>query len=89
MLERRARAPTSTQREARRARVILGCVDSNLAIHVVLDNGSSHVSLHTKAWFAAHPRTARALHAASRLAGQPGRVFLVDPAAQGHRLRTG
>jgi transposase len=31
-------------------------VDPTLAIHVVLDNGSSHVSKHTKAWFAAHPR---------------------------------
>jgi transposase len=31
-------------------------VDPNLAIHVVLDNGSSHVSKYTKAWFAAHPR---------------------------------
>lgn len=31
-------------------------VDPSLAIHVILDNGSSHVSKHTKAWFAAHPR---------------------------------
>jgi len=31
-------------------------VDPALAIHVVLDNGSSHVSKHTRAWFAAHPR---------------------------------
>lgn len=31
-------------------------VDPALAIHVVLDNGSSHVSKHTKAWFKAHPR---------------------------------
>lgn len=31
-------------------------VDPALAIHVVLDNGSSHVSKYTKAWFAAHPR---------------------------------
>lgn len=31
-------------------------VDPALAIHVVLDNGSSHVSKQTKAWFAAHPR---------------------------------
>lgn len=31
-------------------------VDPTLAIHVVLDNGSSHVSKYTKAWFAAHPR---------------------------------
>lgn len=31
-------------------------VDPALAIHVVLDNGSSHVSKATKAWFAAHPR---------------------------------
>lgn len=31
-------------------------VDPTLAIHVVLDNGSSHVSRHTRAWFAAHPR---------------------------------
>ena len=34
-------------------------VDPALAIHVVLDNGSSHVSKHTKAWFAAHPRWVR------------------------------
>ena len=31
-------------------------VDPAMAIHVVLDNGSSHVSKHTKTWFAAHPR---------------------------------
>lgn len=31
-------------------------VAPNLAIHVVLDNGSSHVSKHTRAWFDAHPR---------------------------------
>ena len=31
-------------------------VDPNLEIHVILDNASSHVSKHTKAWFAAHPR---------------------------------
>jgi len=32
------------------------CVDPALAIHVILDNGASHVSKQTKAWFAAHPR---------------------------------
>ncbi len=31
-------------------------VDPSLAIHVILDNGSSHISKETKAWFAAHPR---------------------------------
>lgn len=31
-------------------------VDRQLKIHVILDNGSSHVSKETKAWFAAHPR---------------------------------
>ena len=31
-------------------------VDADLKIHVILDNGSSHVSKETKAWFAAHPR---------------------------------
>lgn len=31
-------------------------VDPSLATHVILGNGSSHVSKHTKAWFAAHPR---------------------------------
>lgn len=31
-------------------------VDPTLAIHVILDNGASHVSKQTKAWFAAHPR---------------------------------
>lgn len=31
-------------------------VDPALAIHVVLDNGSSHRSKHTKAWFEDHPR---------------------------------
>jgi transposase len=31
-------------------------VDPALQIHVVLDNGSSHVSKQTKTWFAAHPR---------------------------------
>jgi transposase len=31
-------------------------VDPSLAIHVILDNGSSHISKYTKAWFAAHPR---------------------------------
>lgn len=31
-------------------------VDPTLAIHVILDNGSSHVSKYTKAWLVAHPR---------------------------------
>ena len=31
-------------------------VDPALVIHVVLDNGSSHCSKYTKAWFAEHPR---------------------------------
>lgn len=31
-------------------------VDPGLAIHVILDNGSSHRSKYTNAWFAAHPR---------------------------------
>ena len=31
-------------------------VDPSLEIHVVLDNGSSHRSKYTKAWFVAHPR---------------------------------
>ena len=31
-------------------------IDPSLDIHVVLDNGSSHVAKLTKAWFAAHPR---------------------------------
>jgi transposase len=31
-------------------------IDPTLAIHVILDNGSSHVSKETKAWFADHPR---------------------------------
>jgi transposase len=31
-------------------------IDESLAIHVVLDNGSSHTSKATKAWFAEHPR---------------------------------
>lgn len=31
-------------------------VDATLAIHVILDNGSSHVSKETRTWFAAHPR---------------------------------
>jgi len=31
-------------------------VDPTLEIHVVLDNGSSHRSKYTKAWFATHPR---------------------------------
>jgi transposase len=31
-------------------------VDPTLIVHVILDNGSSHVSRQTKAWFAAHPR---------------------------------
>jgi transposase len=31
-------------------------VDTALSIHVILDNGSAHVSKETKAWFAAHPR---------------------------------
>lgn len=30
--------------------------DPSLEIHVVLDNGSSHTSKYTKAWFVAHPR---------------------------------
>ena len=31
-------------------------VEGSLSIHVVLDNGSSHTSKATKAWFASHPR---------------------------------
>lgn len=31
-------------------------IDPDLEIHVVLDNGSSHTSRATKAWFAEHPR---------------------------------
>ena len=31
-------------------------IDPTLAIHVVLDNGSSHTSKYTKAWLATHPR---------------------------------
>jgi len=31
-------------------------VEPGLAIHVILDNGSSHVSKETKKWFAEHPR---------------------------------
>jgi transposase len=31
-------------------------IDPTLEIHVVLDNGSSHTSKYTRAWFAAHPR---------------------------------
>jgi len=31
-------------------------IDTDLEIHVVLDNGSSHTSKHTTAWFKAHPR---------------------------------
>jgi len=31
-------------------------IDPKLEIHIVLDNGSSHRSKYTKAWFAAHPR---------------------------------
>jgi transposase len=31
-------------------------VHPGLSIHLVLDNGSSHVSKQTKAWLAAHPR---------------------------------
>ena len=31
-------------------------IDPSLEIHVVLDNGSSHTSKYTNAWFAAHPR---------------------------------
>ncbi|MGH9188710.1 MAG: IS630 family transposase [Acidimicrobiales bacterium] len=31
-------------------------VEADLAIHVILDNGSSHVSKVTRAWFDAHPR---------------------------------
>ncbi len=36
--------------------MIEAAVEPTLEIHVILDNGSSHVSKETKAWFAAHPR---------------------------------
>jgi len=36
--------------------LIEGSVEPSLEIHVVLDNGSSHKSKYTKAWFEAHPR---------------------------------
>jgi len=32
------------------------CVDPDLKIHLVMDNGSSHTSRATRAWIAAHPR---------------------------------
>ncbi len=32
------------------------CTDPRLAIHLVMDNGSSHTSRATRAWIAAHPR---------------------------------
>ncbi|WP_213002974.1 hypothetical protein [Actinoplanes consettensis] len=32
------------------------CIDPAKTIHVVLDNGSSHVAKATRAWLAAHPR---------------------------------
>ena len=35
---------------------IESAVDPSLKIHVILDNGSSHTSKQTAAWFAAHPR---------------------------------
>jgi len=31
-------------------------IDASLAIHLVLDNGSSHTSKKTKAWLGEHPR---------------------------------
>jgi transposase len=31
-------------------------IDSGLEVHLILDNGSSHVAKATKAWLAAHPR---------------------------------
>jgi transposase len=34
------------------------CIDPALAIHLVMDNGSSHTSRATRAWIAAHPRIA-------------------------------
>ncbi|MFE4959782.1 IS630 family transposase [Streptomyces sp. NPDC056653] len=37
-------------------RLLDGSIDPALAIHLVLDNGSSHVSKATRAWLAAHPR---------------------------------
>ena len=35
---------------------IEGSIDDNLAIHIVMDNGSSHTSKATKGWLADHPR---------------------------------
>ena len=34
------------------------CTDPRLNIHLIMDNGSSHVSKATRAWVAAHPRIA-------------------------------
>ena len=34
------------------------CVDPQLKIHLVMDNGSSHTSRATRDWIAAHPRIA-------------------------------
>ncbi|PNG89675.1 IS630 family transposase [Streptomyces malaysiensis] len=39
-------------------RMLDQCIDPKLTIHLVLDNGSSHVSKATRAWLAAHPRFA-------------------------------
>jgi len=46
-----------------------------LAIHVMLDNGSSYVSKQTKAWFAAHPRW-MGHYTPPHALGQPDRVVL-------------
>lgn len=59
-------------------------VDPAPAIHVVLDNGSSHVSKYTKAWFAAHPTLV--VHYPPPHASWVNQVelFFLDLAAQGH-----
>ncbi len=51
-------------------------LDEGLAIHVVLDNGSSHTSKATKAWLAGHPRFVRPPHPDARKLAQPVECFV-------------
>jgi transposase len=52
-------------------------VPAHLAIHLVMDNGSSHVSKATKAWLADHPRFVAHYTPTPRLLAQPELFFSI------------
>jgi hypothetical protein len=63
-------------------RLLDAATDPGLAIHLVMDNGSSHTAHKTRAWLAAHPRFHTHFTPKHALA-QPSRTVLLHPDPQG------